>query len=191
MTLSGKIREFYLLNGAKTISGRLALRVLGDDARAREAVSLGVVAAYLRARGELDDSILIPVDSHPELFAPRARRKRTGTPRLRCDLIRVKFLRTRLVATFIEVKSRAASGQSEELLNRIVDQIEATEPAEPSGNVPTVFSLLSITRDMAHRKTISAATSVCARPTCPITARNAALLLCILAGLARKKWSRK
>lgn len=116
-----------VLEQLKTISGRLALRVLGDDARAREAVSLGVVAAYLRARGELDDSILIPVDSHPELFAPRARRKRTGTPRLRCDLIRVKFLRTRLVATFIEVKSRAASGQSEELLNRIVDQIEATE----------------------------------------------------------------
>src|SRR5439155_23117077 len=33
----------------KTISGRLALRVVGDEARAREAVSLGVVAAYLRS----------------------------------------------------------------------------------------------------------------------------------------------
>src|SRR5207244_7979451 len=45
----------------------------------------------------------------------------------RCDLIRVRFARPRLVATFIEVKSRAAAGESEELLNRIVDQIEVTE----------------------------------------------------------------
>jgi hypothetical protein len=116
-----------ILKHLKTISGRLALRILGDDARAREAVSLGVVAAYLRARGELDDSILIPVDSHRELFGPATPRRRDGTPRARCDLVRVQFQRTRLVATFIEVKSRAAGEQSEELLNRIVDQIEATE----------------------------------------------------------------
>ena len=116
-----------VLHHLKTISGRLALRILGDDAKAREAVSLGVVAAYLRARGELVDSILIPVDSHPELFAPQ-RRRRPGSPaQPRCDLIRVQFLRNRLVATFVEVKSRAAAGGSEELLNRIADQIEATE----------------------------------------------------------------
>lgn len=116
-----------VLNHLKTISGRLALRILGDDARAREAVSLGVVAAYLRAKGELGDAILIPVDAHPELFGPAARRRRDGDARARCDLIRVRFQRSRLVATFIEVKSRAVTGQSEELLNRIVDQIEATE----------------------------------------------------------------
>ncbi|MGH8542623.1 MAG: helicase HerA domain-containing protein [Gammaproteobacteria bacterium] len=117
-----------VLDHLKTISGRLALRILGDDARAREAVSLGVVTAYLRAKGELEDAILIPVDSHPELFAPHSRRKIQGTTRARCDLIRVRFLpRRRVLATFIEVKSRAAAGQSEELLERIVDQIEATE----------------------------------------------------------------
>lgn len=116
-----------VLHHLKTISGRLALRVLGDDAKAREVVSLGVVAAYLRTRGELDDSILIPVDSHPELFGPQGRKRPGSTPQSRCDLIRVQFLRNRLVATFIEVKSRAATGGSEELLNRIVDQIEATE----------------------------------------------------------------
>jgi hypothetical protein len=116
-----------VLNHLKTISGRLALRILGDDARAREAVSLGVVAAYLRARGELEDAILVPVDAHPELFGAAARRRRDGDARARCDLVRIRLQRSRLVATFIEVKSRAAAGQSEELLNRIVDQIEATE----------------------------------------------------------------
>lgn len=115
-----------VLRHLKTISGRLALRVVGDTSRAREAVSLGVVAAYLRARGELDDAILIPVDAHPEIFGLWARRAQ-ATPRARCDLMRIRFQRGRLVVTFIEVKSRAAAGQSEELANRIVDQIEATE----------------------------------------------------------------
>ena len=63
-----------VLEHLKTVSGRLALRVIGDDSHAREAVSLGVVAAYLRARGDLSDAILIPVDSHPELFGVAARR---------------------------------------------------------------------------------------------------------------------
>jgi hypothetical protein len=109
----------------KTISGRLALRILGDGARAKEAVSLGVVAAYLKARGELFDSMLVPVDSHPELFGPR-RAKRKSEASLRCDLIQLRFVRNRLVAGFIEVKSRSAAGHSDELLNRITDQIEST-----------------------------------------------------------------
>ncbi|MGH2767661.1 MAG: hypothetical protein ACRDIF_01715 [Actinomycetota bacterium] len=74
-----------VLDHLKTVSGRLALRVLGDDARAREAVSLGVVTAYLPSWGELDDSILIPVDAHPELFAPPARQRVQGAARARCD----------------------------------------------------------------------------------------------------------
>ena len=115
-----------VLRHLKTISGRLALRVVGDTSRAREAVSLGVVAAYLRARGELDDAILIPVDAHPEIFGLWARRAQAA-PRARCDLMRIRFQRGRLAVTFIEVKSRAAAGHSEELAHRIVDQIEATE----------------------------------------------------------------
>ncbi len=115
-----------VLQHLKTISGRLALRVLGDHGRAREAVSLGVVAAYLRAKGELDDSILVPVDAHPELFAPRSR-KRTAPAQERCDLIRIRFKRGRLAAMFIEVKSRAVAGGGEDLFNRISDQIESTE----------------------------------------------------------------
>jgi len=115
-----------VLQHLKTISGRLALRVLGDNGRAREAVSLGVVAAYLRAKGNLDDSVLIPVDAHPELFAPQKSRAK-GSPQERCDLIRIQFKRARLSATFIEVKSRVAAGSGEELFNRIADQIDSTE----------------------------------------------------------------
>jgi DNA phosphorothioation-dependent restriction protein DptH len=116
-----------VLENLKTVSGRLALRMLGDDARAREAVSLGVVIALLRQEGELTDSILVPVDSHPELFGPRSAGRRTDQPGYRCDLLRVRFLRGKLAISFIEVKSRGVPGSSEELLERIVDQIESTE----------------------------------------------------------------
>jgi hypothetical protein len=116
-----------VLNHLKKISGRLALRVLGDESHAREAVSLGVVAAYLNAQEQLRDSILIPVDAHPELFGVEARKKAGSTRHERCDLLRIQFLRNRLAATFIEVKSRVSSSASDDLLERIVDQIEATE----------------------------------------------------------------
>jgi hypothetical protein len=115
-----------VLQHLKTISGRLALRVLGDNGRAREAVSLGVVAAYLRAKETLDNSVLIPVDAHPELFAPQRTRVKSSSQE-RCDLIRIQFKRGRLSATFIELKSRVAAGSGEEFFNRIADQIDATE----------------------------------------------------------------
>ena len=114
-----------VLSYLKMVSGRLALRVVGNDAHAREAVSLGVVAAYLRANGQLDNAILVPVDSHPELFGPAARRGKE--PRSRCDMLRVRFVGGRMECSFIEVKSRSAAVHSDELMNRIVDQIEATE----------------------------------------------------------------
>lgn len=116
-----------VLRYLKTISGRLALRVLGDDGRAREAVSLGVVAAYLEKSGELSDSILVPIDAHPELFGPVARKRTSQASASRCDLLRVQLRQNRLVATFIEVKSRVAPAASAELAERMVDQIEATE----------------------------------------------------------------
>lgn len=116
-----------VLRHLKTISGRLALRVLGDEGRAKEAVSLGVVAAYLESQGELNDAILVPVDSHPELFGPARKKRSPRDSAARCDLLRVQLRQNRLVATFIEVKSRSGFGNAEELANRIVDQIEATQ----------------------------------------------------------------
>ena len=114
-----------VLSHLKTVSGRLALRVVGDDAHAREAVSLGVVTSYLGSKGLLNDAILIPVDAHPELFGPNAPRE--ASSRSRCDLLRVRFGRGRMDVAFIEVKSRSAAAQSEELMQRIAEQIQATE----------------------------------------------------------------
>ncbi|HID24721.1 MAG TPA: hypothetical protein EYP14_20300, partial [Planctomycetaceae bacterium] len=116
-----------VLQHLKGISGRLALHALRGDASAREAVALGVTAAYLRRRGELEDSILIPVDAHKELFGPAARKRQASGPALRCDLIRIRLQPRRLHATFIEVKSRASARRYEEAQRQICDQLEATE----------------------------------------------------------------
>ncbi|MBL8149831.1 MAG: hypothetical protein JNN15_07875, partial [Blastocatellia bacterium] len=118
-----------ILNRLKAISGRLALRVFGDDKKAKEVVSLGIVACYLHSCGDLEDSIIIPVDSHPELFGSKAKHRLEEAERPRCDILQINFHRNRLIATFIEVKYRSESinTPSEKFLDRIVDQIEATE----------------------------------------------------------------
>jgi hypothetical protein len=118
-----------ILEHLKAISGRLALEVLGDDSRAREAVALGAAAAWLRATGELNDSIVVPVAAHPDLLSASKRARRSGSEQPRCDLVRIQFSRNRTVATFIEVKPATATSNADDLLQRLTDQIETTEAA--------------------------------------------------------------
>ena len=116
-----------VLRYLKTISGRLTLRVLGQESTAQEAVGLGVVAAYMESQGELSDAVLVPVDSYPELFAHGQGRSRDSGSAMRCDLIRVSFGQNRLSATFIEVKTRTHQINTEKLAQHMVDQIDSTE----------------------------------------------------------------
>ncbi len=115
----------------KSLSGRLALRMIHDNTRAREAAGLGVVMAWMKASGELKNSIILPVDSHPEIFPVTDRR---GMRRdmdsgglLRCDLLQIRVKSNRLDVTFIEVKSRTSLGGFDSLKDRMCDQMEATE----------------------------------------------------------------
>jgi len=122
-----------LLNILKAISGRLALRLIGDEKRAKEAIALAVVTEYMRVRGELENMILIPLDAHIDLFQPRSGKIVAGvkTPAYgeRCDLIAVDISRRTFRCRFIEVKYRQNEMEmpTQELLDRIVDQIEHTE----------------------------------------------------------------
>ena len=121
------------LQALKSVSGRLALRMIHDNTRAREAASLGVVVAWLKSSGELTNSVLIPVDAHPEIFSvtgpsghSAAGEAQRGTLS-RCDLAQIRVRPNRLDVTFIEVKSRAGRGGLTELTERMCDQMEATE----------------------------------------------------------------
>ena len=102
------------LHALKSVSGRLALRMIHDNTRAREAAGLGAVVAWLKSTGELNNSILLPVDAHPEIFSVAQTRSRkvnggddAGTMS-RCDLVQIRVRSNRLDICFIEVKARSA-----------------------------------------------------------------------------------
>jgi len=123
-----------LLTTLKTVSGRLALRLIGSDSGevgqdtlAKETVSLGVVANYLEHKGELKDAILVPLDAHKRLFleAKTAQATDSGS---RCDLLLVRPSKQRLVVEYIEVKYRqGANPIPSALLDQIADQTTRTE----------------------------------------------------------------
>ncbi|CAJ61291.1 MULTISPECIES: ATP-binding protein [Frankia] len=110
------------------VSGRLVLAATGDDNRAKEAVALAAVVAHLRRRGELENTIVIPVDAHPELFGVHAQRQSQATQQQarRCDLLLVRFPSSRRVSIeAVEVKSRGMLG-SEDLGRDIASQVLRT-----------------------------------------------------------------
>lgn len=115
-----------VLNHLKLVSGRLALQVLGNESHAKEAVSLGIVVAHLEAEGRLKDTILLPVDAHPEIFGVNARAEDV-LARRRCDLLAFRVSDRVLEIELIEVKSRSTGHAPSDLLDRIADQVEATE----------------------------------------------------------------
>lgn len=114
-----------VLKLVKAISGRLAMRVIGDPNHAREVVGLALVADYLRSAGELDRTVLLPVDPHARLFG--ARDTEAG-PNLRCDLLSITLTPKTLRACFMEVKFRTSSEETppETLLDRMIMQMEYT-----------------------------------------------------------------
>lgn len=107
-----------------SISGRLVLRLHGSDNFAREAVSLAALVAHLRTRGQLDDVIIVPVDTHDEIFG-RAAREPDQAAR-RCDILLVRVRRNGISIDCVEVKSRKAAALPTQLADDIVDQVEET-----------------------------------------------------------------
>lgn len=115
-----------ILRTLSHISGRLALRLRENNNRAKEIVGLAAVVMHLRLGGKLSDTILIPVDEHPEIFHPSRRGpKRSGR---RCDLMLVRISKTgNLSIELIEVKFRsAAEAGSQILFEDICDQLITT-----------------------------------------------------------------
>lgn len=101
-------------------SGRLALRLIGKTDLAAEAVGLAATLAWLDSRGELKDTILVPVDVHREIFGVAA-----DGPRL-CDLILVTATRQSLRMSCVEVTLRQGDTPPEQLTDDIAERIDAT-----------------------------------------------------------------
>ncbi len=111
-----------VLDHLQVVSGRLALRLVGQSSLATEAVSLAALVAHLRRRGELDGTVVIPVDAHQEVFGDT----RGDTGMRRCDLILVRTTARTLRLECVEVKSRRAAALPAALVDDVVDQLDAT-----------------------------------------------------------------
>ncbi|MFC7432021.1 MULTISPECIES: ATP-binding protein [unclassified Agrococcus] len=130
--LSGAMRELGLdrvdqsvgvaLDHLSVVSGRLALRLLQDSTHAREAVSLAALVHHLKARGELSNTIVVPIDAHPEIFGASAREEGGQ----RCDLLLVRLGQRSFKIECVEVKSRKEARLPDALAQMIVGQLDET-----------------------------------------------------------------
>ncbi len=100
-----------ILDVLKSISGRLALKLINNPKDAREIIGLALTRLLLQEGGVLKSGILIPVDSHIDLFAEHKRTAADSSIRIqRSDLIYVRAEQNKLVLRLIEVKYRSNVG---------------------------------------------------------------------------------
>lgn len=116
--------ETAVINNLGLISGRLAMNLLSNNPQAHEAVGLAVVMSFLRVEGKLDGWVVIPVDSHLEIFGVDAQNK-LGNSR-RCDILLVRFVEKCLEIRCVEVKERQGGNISNKLIERIAEQLNNT-----------------------------------------------------------------
>lgn len=119
-TVDESVRE--ILNHLQVVSGRLAMRLIGRSNLATEAVSLAALMAHLRRRGELDGTVVVPVDAHMDVFGESG--AEAGVRR--CDVILVRSTARTLRFECVEVKSRKAAALPTALVDDIVEQLDST-----------------------------------------------------------------
>lgn len=104
-----------VLDVLKSISGRLALKLINNPTDAKEVIGLALTRLLLQDNGDLRTGILIPVDSHIDLFAEHKRMADDSSIRLqRSDIIHVRAKDGKLIFRLIEVKYRSSVGSAGE-----------------------------------------------------------------------------
>jgi hypothetical protein len=106
-----------ILDVLKSISGKLALKLINNPRDAREIIGLALTRLLLEREGVLQDGVLIPVDAHTDLFADHRRQLQDVDIRIhRSDLILARVRSGRLCLRLIEVKFRSGAGRPAEEL---------------------------------------------------------------------------
>jgi hypothetical protein len=132
--LKKAMRELGLANEGKSaldvlrylakISGRLAMRLLNENSLAREAVGLCATVGHLEDNNELVNTVIIPVDAHPELFG--LNRHDPNATSQRCDLLFVRFSEDSYTVELLEVKARKGANIGD-LPREMQNQLDNTE----------------------------------------------------------------
>lgn len=119
-----------VLQVLKSVSGKLALKLINNPAQAQEVIGLALTRLILEQEGRLAGRILIPVDSHIALFHQTPKELENSELTLkRTDLLLVELRGRKLHVDFIEVKNRKYTSPNMllELQSEIQDKNKNTE----------------------------------------------------------------
>ncbi len=102
-----------VLNLLKSVSGRLALKLINNPAQAQEVIGLALTRLALEQTGRLKGCVLIPVDSHIGLFYQNKKELENSELSLkRTDLMLVQLKNRHVHIDLIEVKNRRNASAS-------------------------------------------------------------------------------
>jgi len=150
-----------LINSLRSISGRLVLKLLSSPQLAGGAVGMALARLFLERAELLQDMILIPLDSHLDLFTSAQRDADLLQQELslrRTDMLLVELEPANATVTFhlIEVKVRqssaltAALGLKEEISAQLENTLQALRHLyDPHFTSPDRFDRLIRTRELA------------------------------------------
>jgi DNA phosphorothioation-dependent restriction protein DptH len=114
---TSSFRAVKILDIIKSISGKLALKLINNPNNVREIIGLAITRLALERDGLLENSILIPVDTHVDIFSDNKRRTIEDEVTVkRSDLILVSLKDNKLNLNLIEVKFRSGEGHISESL---------------------------------------------------------------------------
>jgi len=98
------VRASDVLKGLCGISGRLAMRLMENNSLATETIGLFAAFQDLEKRQLLANAIVIPVDSHQDVFSPKNLDSDRSNDR--CDLVIVSYNDEQWFIDLVEVKTR-------------------------------------------------------------------------------------
>lgn len=130
---TSNFRAIKVLDIIKSVSGKLALKLINNPNNAREIIGLAITRLALEKDGLMQNGILIPVDTHIDMFAQSKRRNSDEEISVkRSDLILVTAKNGKLNINLIEVKFRSGEGsitESMALKEEIVKKNDSSEKA--------------------------------------------------------------
>ncbi len=130
---TSNFRAIKVLDIIKSVSGKLALKLINNPNNAREIIGLAITRLALEKDGLMQNGILIPVDTHIDMFAQSKRRNSDEEISVkRSDLILVTSKNGKLNINLIEVKFRSGEGsitESMALKEEIVKKNDNSEKA--------------------------------------------------------------
>ena len=130
---AGSVNSFTVANVLKvlkSVSGKLALKLINNPNQAQEVIGLALTRLALEKQGRLKGKVLIPVDSHLNLFYQTPKDLENGELSLkRTDLMLVELKGHKIRVDLIEVKNRAYTSPAAqlELQNAIHDKNKNSE----------------------------------------------------------------